>query len=171
MKQRHLYLLLFSVPALVAALLAGFVVLAGAAGALWLFVYGDNPWPGAAEAALVVLFAAVSLAAWAVLLRRAYRAGEQHERAGVQPKVGRLAIAAAGITALLLILVGLHQWNVGNIGPKPDSAVCSDFCASRGFAGSSMPPRDAGTPTCTCVDAGGREPLTVPLHEAAARRP
>lgn len=171
MKQRHLYLLLFSVPALVAALLAGFVVLAGAAGALWLFVYGDNPWPGAAEAALVVLFAAVSLAAWAVLLRRAYRAGEQHERAGVQPKVGRLAIAAAGITALLLILVGLHQWNVGNLGPKPDSAVCSDFCASRGFAGSSMPPRDGGTPTCTCVDAGGREPLTVPLHEAAARRP
>ncbi|MDP3761157.1 MAG: hypothetical protein Q8R01_11655 [Ramlibacter sp.] len=168
MKQRHLYLLLFSVPALIGALLAGFVVLAGAAGGLWLFVYGDNPWPGAAEAALVALFAAVSLAVWAVLLRRAYLAGEQHEQAGDPPKAGRLAIAAAGITALLLILVGLHQWNVGNIGPKPGSVVCSDFCASRGFAGSSMPPRDAGTPTCTCVDAGGRDALTVPLQEAAA---
>jgi formate hydrogenlyase subunit 3/multisubunit Na+/H+ antiporter MnhD subunit len=166
MRQRHLYLLLFSLPALIAALLAGFVVLAGAAGAMWLFVYGDDPWPGAAEAALVVLFAAVSLAAWAVLLRRAYRAGEEHEQAGAPPKAGRVAIAAAGITALLLVLVGLHQWNVGNIGPKPDSVVCSDFCASRGFAGSSMPPRDAGTPTCTCADAGGRDALTVPLHEA-----
>jgi hypothetical protein len=171
MKQRHLYLLLFSVPALIAALLAGFVVLAGAAGVLWLFVYGDDPWPGAAEAVLVVLFVVISLAAWAALLRRAYRAGEQQERVGAPPKAGRLAIAAAGITALLLLLVGLHQWNVGNIGPKPDSVVCSDFCGSRGFAGSSMPPRDTGMRTCTCVDAGGREPLTVPLDEAAARRP
>ncbi|MDF3032163.1 MAG: hypothetical protein K0R03_2721 [Moraxellaceae bacterium] len=171
MKRRHLYLLLFSVPAFIAALLAGFVVLAGAAGVMWLFVYGDDPWPGAAEAALVVLFAVVSLSAWAVLLRRAYRAGEQQEQADAPPKTGRLAIAAAGITALLLSLVGLHQWKVGNIGPEPDSVVCSNFCASRGFAGSSMPPRDAGTPACTCVDAAGREPLTVPLHEAAARRP
>jgi len=170
MKRRHLYLLLFGVPALIAALLAGFVVLAGAAGVMWLFVYGDDPWPDAAEAALIVLFAVVSLAASAVLLRRAYRAGEQHEQGGTPPNAGRLAIAAAGISALLLILVGLHQWNVGNIGPEPDSVVCSDFCASRGFAGSSMPPRNAGTPTCTCVDAAGREPLTVPLHEAAARR-
>lgn len=171
MKRRHLYLLLFSVPALIAALLAGFVVLAGAAGVMWIFVYGDDPWPGAAEAALLALFVVVSLAAFAALLRRAYRVGEQHERAGAPPKTGRLAIAAAGFTALLLLLVGLHQWNVGNIGPKPDSVVCSEYCASRGFAGSSMPPRDVGDPTCTCVDADGREPLTVPLHEAAVRRP
>jgi hypothetical protein len=166
MKRPHLYLLLFSVPALVAALLAGFMVLAGAAGVLWLFVYGDDPWPGAAEATLVALFASVSLATWAVLLRRAYRAGEEHEQVGAPPKVGRLAVVAVGWTALLLVVVGLHQWNVGNIGPKTESMLCADFCASRGFAASSMPPRNAGTPTCTCMDDRGREALTVPLHEA-----
>lgn len=166
MRRPHLYLLLFSVPALVAALLAGFIVLATAAGVMWLFVYGDDPWPGAAEAALVALFAAVSLAAWTVLLRRAYRAGQQDERAGTPPRTGRLALAAAGFTALLGVLIGMHQWRVGNIGPKSDSLVCSDFCAARGFKGSSMPPRDAGKPTCTCIDDGGHPALTVPLAEA-----
>lgn len=169
MKHRYLYLLLFSVPALIASLLAGFVALAGAAGMLWLFVYGDDPWPRAAETALLVLFAAVSLAAGAVCFRRAYRAGEQLEKTGAAPPIGRLSIAAAGLTTMLLILVGLYQWNIGNIGPKSDSVVCSDFCASRGFVGSSMPPRNAGPPTCTCVDAGGRDALAVPMQEA--RRP
>jgi hypothetical protein len=168
MKRPHLYLLLFGVPALVAALLAGFAVLAAAAGVLWLFVYGDDPWPQPAEASLVALFASVSLAVWAVLLRRAYLAGEQDERAGTPLKPGRLAATAAGATALLLALVGLHQWRVGNIGPVPDSVVCSDFCTARGFAGSSMPPRDAGTPTCTCLDDGGGNALTVPMQDASA---
>lgn len=166
MRRPHLYLLLFSVPALVAALLAGFVVVAGAAGAMWLFAYGDDPWPGEAEAALMGLFAAVGLAVGAVLLRLAYRAGMQDEQAGTPLKAGGLAAAAAGITALLGVLVGLHQWRVGNIGPKSDSLVCSDFCAAKGFDGSSMPPRDAGKPTCTCIDDGGHQALTVPLAEA-----
>jgi len=166
MKQSRLYLLLFSIPALVAAFVAGFAVLAVTAGVMWLFVYGDDPWPGAAEAALVVVFAAVSLGVLSILLHRVYRLGEQHEQAGKPPKAGRLAAAAAGATALLLALVGLHQWNVGNIGPRSDSLVCSEFCGSRGYDGSSMPPRNAGTPTCSCIDAGGRPALTVPLHEA-----
>jgi hypothetical protein len=166
MKRPHLYLLLFGVPSLFAALLAGFVAVAGTAGVMWLFVYGDDPWPHEAEIALVALFAAVSLAVGAVLLRRAYRAGEQAEQAGAPPKTARLALAAAGLTALLLALVGMHQWRVGNIGPKTDSVACSESCAARGFAGSSMPPRDAGPPTCTCIDDGGRKALTNPLPEA-----
>jgi hypothetical protein len=45
MRRRHLYVFMFSVPGLLASLLVSFAVFGAAAGVLWLFVYGDKPWP------------------------------------------------------------------------------------------------------------------------------
>ena len=44
-QRRHLYVLTFSVPALLAAFLASAVLTAVAGGFLWIFVFGDNTWP------------------------------------------------------------------------------------------------------------------------------
>jgi hypothetical protein len=44
MRRRYLYVLMFSVPALLASLMMSVAVLGTAAGVLWLFVYGDDPW-------------------------------------------------------------------------------------------------------------------------------
>lgn len=56
MKQRYLYVLLFSVPALLAAALIALFLFGVAAGALWIFVYGDTSWPASAGKVLPGIF-------------------------------------------------------------------------------------------------------------------
>jgi hypothetical protein len=72
-------------------------------------------------------------------------------------------LAAGAVTLLAGGVMALHQFSVGNLGPASDSERCSNFCQDKGFTGSSMPPRNTGQATCSCVDAQGREALTVPL--------
>jgi hypothetical protein len=50
--RRHVYVLLFAVPALLVSIIAAALMLAASAGALWLFVYGDDPWPNTANVLL-----------------------------------------------------------------------------------------------------------------------
>src|SRR6185369_12892896 len=108
-----LYVLVFALPALLVSGIAAFALFGAAAGAMWLFAFGDNPWPQAAQTALGLGFAAAWLALW----------------------LGLLALA---------FVFGRHK----------------------GFSGSSMPPRNAGNPTCSCIDTHGREAITVPIAEA-----
>ena len=42
MRRRHLYVLLFALPTFLLSIVAGATLLGAAAGALWLFVFGDN---------------------------------------------------------------------------------------------------------------------------------
>jgi len=168
MKQRHLYLLLFAAPALLAALVAGMALFGAAAGMLWLFVYGDDPWPSWTEGALAAVFGLVALAIWAWLLSLAFAAGMKRE-AGGETRPAPFALAA-GATLLLLGGIVLQQWSVGNIGPKSPGVVCAEHCATQGFAASGMPPREAGPPMCNCLDDQGRIARSVPLGEAASER-
>lgn len=168
MKQRHLYLILFAAPALLAALVAGMALFGAAAGVLWLFVYGDEPWPSWTEGVLVAVFGLVALAIWAWLLSLAHAAGMKRE-AGGDSRTAPFALAA-GATLLLLGAIVLQQWRVGNIGPKSPGLVCAEYCAAQGFAASGMPPRDAGPPVCNCLDEQGRTARSVPLGEAPPGR-
>ncbi|MEO7391002.1 MAG: hypothetical protein ABIU58_02440 [Ramlibacter sp.] len=169
MKQRHLYVLLFAVPALLVALVPGVIAVAAVAGGLWLFVYGDNAWPPVAQTVLVATGGITSLALWIWLLSIAYIRGRRRE--AEDPRQPLPVALAAGTTFGVIALVALHQWSVGNVGPKPDSMVCAEYCSSLGFAGSAMPPRDAGPARCSCLDAKGRETPPVLLQDAASALP
>ncbi len=161
MKKRHQFVLLYAVPALLVALLASFALFGAAAGVLWIFVYGDNPWPAQAGTALAVGFGAAFVCLWGAFLAMAYRAGrKQEERAGAG---SGHALTAAAISACAILFMLLYQWRVGNIGPRPDSVACADYCRSRGYAGSGTPPRNAAEQTCSCHDAQGREALKLPM--------
>jgi hypothetical protein len=168
MKGRHLFLLVYAVPALLASVAVALALSGALAGALWLFVFGDNPWPSWAGKVLVALTVLAFAATWAALLAWAYAAGKGREQAKA-PMTRNVAVAA-GMTALLLLLGLGYQWRVGNIGPKDDDALCSDFCRDKGFAGSGTPPRNQGVFTCSCFDAQGRETLKVPMNQVPGRR-
>lgn len=53
-----LRLVLIAIPSFLAAILPGLLVTGAFAGFLWLFVYGDDPWPGIANFAVAATFAA-----------------------------------------------------------------------------------------------------------------
>jgi len=167
LKRRYLYVLLFSVPIVLASAVISFAVFGAAAGVLWLFVAGDSPWPSSANTSLVALFVLAFAASSLALTSRAYAVGRREEaQASLNAKH---ALAAVGATALLLLAVGAYQWHVGNIGARTDDVLCSEFCRAKGFAGSGMPPRNAGAATCTCFDTQGREVATVPMENVVPR--
>lgn len=155
------YVLVFAVPALLVSGMGALALFGAAAGALWLFAFGDDPWPRSAQSALGVGFGAAWLLMWAALLLLAFRRGESRDSAAPMPR--RDWVAAAGITLLVAAVGMLHQWRVGNLGPPSDSGRCAGYCDSRGYSGSSMPPRNTGVASCSCIDAQGREAITVPL--------
>lgn len=72
-------------------------------------------------------------------------------------------LLSTGITILLIIFIALQQWSVGNLGPKSDSMICSDYCSEQGYAGSGMPPQISGERTCSCYDNLGNEAIKIPL--------
>jgi hypothetical protein len=165
MKRRHKYVLLFAVPALLASAMVAVLVGAAVAGVLWLFVFGDNPWPPSVGTALTVLFVVVALVVWAVLLSVAYAYGRKQEARDFS--ILWPVVAAAGATAFLVALVVLQQWRVGNLGPKSADMLCSEYCRDKGYAASGMPPRNSGEATCSCLDAQGREAVKVPIDQIA----
>jgi hypothetical protein len=165
MKRRYLYALLYSVPALMLAAVLTAVLVGATWGVLWLFVFGDDPWPPLVDRLAPVLMFAVLATAWGLLLSAAYRWGKRQEvHADLNKKHVYLA---AGSAAALVLLVTLHQLSVGNIGPQPDVVACSGFCTAQQFGSSSFP-RDG---TCRCYGADGREALNVPMKDVRARQP
>jgi len=167
-KRRFVYPLLFALPALLASGIVALFASGAAAGALWLFVLGDDRWPASAGHVVVGTFVAAFAGTLAALLAAAYALGRRQEATGKIDR--RHLLAAAGATALLVLVVAAHQWRVGNLGPKSDGVLCSEHCLALGFAGSGTPPRDSGAATCSCYDAQGREATKVPLADLAARR-
>jgi hypothetical protein len=162
MKRRYAYVLLFAVPAMLTAAIVAVLLATAAAGGIWLFVFGDIPWPASASTALTALLVLVGLAAWAGLLSVAYSFGKRQEAfaaAGLRP-----VMAAIGATAILALLVVFQQWRVGNLGPKSVDIACAEYCREKGFPASGMPPRDMGDATCGCFDTDGREKVRVPIR-------
>lgn len=153
MKRRYIYALMFSVPAFLFSAILTAVLIAAIAGALWIFVFGDNVWPSFVNRSMSVLIFAVFGFVWLALLSTAYAWGKRQEASAVLNK--NHVFFAVGSSVGLVLLALLHQLNVGNIGPKPDSIVCSDFCATKNFS-SSMSPQDG---SCRCLGSDGREDL------------
>lgn len=168
MKRRYAYVLLFAVPATLAAAIGAVLVGAAVAGGLWLFVFGDNPWPASASTALTVLLVLVGVGAWVGLLTLAYAFGKTQEVRATP--ILRPLLAAAGATSILVFLVVFQQWSVGNLGPKSIDVLCSEYCREKGFPASGMPPRDSGAATCSCFDMKGGEALKVPIGEITLRK-
>jgi hypothetical protein len=161
MKKRYLYALLFGLPGLFIAGMVSIFGFAALTGLLWLFVFGDNPWPAYSEPVLASLFVLVVLALWMFFIVLGYFVGRRLEK---DPVLNRTHILiSVGLTLAFLLLLVFQQWSVGNLGPKTGSAQCSDFCSLHGYSGSGMPPAISGDRTCSCYDSNGNEVLKIPL--------
>jgi len=161
-------MLMFSVPSFLASIVISFALFGAATGVLWLFVLGDDPWPASANSMLMVMLIMSCIALWVAFISVAYIAGRKQEtHAAIDAKH---VVVSAAATAVLLLLVVSHQWSVGNIGPRSNGDLCSEFCRDRGFAGSGMPPRNTGVETCSCFDTQGREAIKVPIEDVIAER-
>ena len=163
MKKRYLYSLLFGIPGFFVAVIISFVVFGAAAGMLWLYFFGDNPWPASTEKMLPGLFSLTFLIIWISSIALGFVVGKRLEK---DPQLNRSHILiSSGLTILLILFIVLQQLSVGNLGPKSESALCSDFCRLQGYSGSGMPPKDSGDRTCSCYDNLGNEALKVPLDD------
>ncbi|MCI4569036.1 hypothetical protein [Lysobacter sp. CFH 32150] len=165
MKARFSYPLVFLLPNAMVAAIAAFVAAGLGGGILWLFVYGDDTWPQTAEYLVMGVAILASLATLTALSFASYSFGKRREASA---DLSWLHIAlAVGISMLLPALALLHQLSVGNIGPQPDSLLCSDFCTAKKF-GSSRFPQDG---TCRCNGADGNEALNVSMDSVRAKQP
>ena len=154
MKRRYLYLLLFATPAVLLALIAAGVTMAGAAGVLWIFVFGDDPWPRHSDFILGAVGLMAGVPVLGAALTMAWRAGKAQES---QPRVPRRHLGlAVGLTLVLGAVIVLQLAGPRPGGPASDSERCADLCRDAGYSTSSMPPRDSGLRTCSCLDGGGR---------------
>jgi len=117
MKARFAYPLAFFIPSAMAALLSAIVVGGAAGGILWLFVFGDDPWPAGTDKAVMTLVALVAGATLAALLFAGYSFGKKREvHGGLSRQHLMLAFA---ISVLLPALALLYEWQVGNLGGDP----------------------------------------------------
>ncbi|MEW6405095.1 MAG: hypothetical protein AB1649_25135, partial [Chloroflexota bacterium] len=163
MKKRYLYALLFGMPGFFIAGIVSLFVFGGTTGLLWIFLFGDDPWPTSADMVLIVLLAVVFLALWAASITAGYFVGMFLE---ADPTMNRKHILlSGGLTLLFILFIALQQLSVGNLGPRSDSALCSEFCARQGYAGSGVLGRDPSERTCSCYNSKGKEVLKVPMEE------
>jgi hypothetical protein len=161
MKKRFLYSILFGIPGFFISLIVSFVIFGVAVGILWIYVFGDNPWPSSTEKILPILFALIFLTVWIASIAAGYVTGKKLES---DPALNKTHIlVSGGLTIMFILFIALQQLSVGNIGPKSEDALCSEFCNQQGYSGSGMPPRNSGERTCSCFDNSGREVLKVPL--------
>lgn len=161
MKKRYLYSLLFGVPGFFVSAVLSFLIFGTTAGILWIFFFGDTPWPSSIETVLPFLFGLVFLMLWIASIVIGYVTGQRLEK---DPALNRNHILVSGaLTILFIVLIVLQQLSVGNIGPKSDTVICSEYCSQKGYTGSGMPPQNSADRTCSCYDSSGNEALKVPL--------
>jgi hypothetical protein len=162
MKKRYLYSLLFAVPGFFVSLIIAFALFGAAAGFLWIFVFGDNTWPEASGNMLTLLLVIVFLVLWVTSIVVGFVSGKKLE---AEPELNRKhVLASVGLTIVPIIFIALHQFNVGNLGPKTDGQLCLDYCLENGYSGSGTPPKNSGDRSCFCYDNTGREVLNVPIE-------
>ena len=161
MKKRYIYSILFGVPGFIISLMISFVVAGFAGGVLWIYIFGDDPWPAYIQTALPILFALVFMTTWLACLIIGFIMGKGLEQ---KPTLNKKHILASiSVTLISVLFIVFHQLSIGNLGPKSDGVRCSDFCSQRGYSASSMPPRDSGERSCSCLNESGNEIITVPI--------
>ncbi len=161
MKKRYLYALLFGAPGFFLSLIIAFLVFGAAAGFLWIFAFGDNPWPATIETTLSILLVLTVLLLWTASIAIGFIFGKKLEAASQLNRTH--VMISIGLTIAPMLFILLHQFHVGNLGPKNDSQICSDFCRQKGYSVSGQPPKNAGDRSCLCYDDSGYEILNVPM--------
>src|SRR3954469_15653517 len=151
MRRRYLFVAMFGVPAILAALLGAGALTGTIAGMFWIFIFGDNTWPDYAGWVLGAVFGVTFLAISIGAARLAYLAGLKAEAGGTL-NAGYVALSALA-TAVLVGIFMTWPWGLDKMGSPPDDVACASFCRSHEFVGSSMPPRDSGKRVCGCIDA------------------
>lgn len=163
MKKRVIYSILFGIPGLIAAGITTLLFSGMILGVLWLFVFGDNPWPSIIDTILPVLLILVFLASWAAFIVLGYLIGKQLEP---NPTMNKSHIVISlSITLIAILFIVLYQFSLGNIGPQPDSVRCSDYCSENGYSASSLSPQNAGPQICSCLDNAGEVIMTVSIDK------
>jgi hypothetical protein len=161
MKKRYIYALLFGIPGFFLSVAISSILFGVFLGILWIYVFGDDPWPSPTENILGALLVFTSLTVWIGSITIGYKLGKRLEN---DPTLNQKHILiATGLTVMLITLIILQQWRVGNLGPKSETLICSDFCVQKGYSGSGMPPKDSGDRRCRCYDNLRNEALQVPL--------
>ena len=161
MKKRYVYSLLFGIPGFFVAGIISIVAFAAGTGILWIYFFGDNPWPASTEKILSVLLALIFLILWVAFITTGFVTGKRLEK-DPQLNKGHILLSS-GLTILFILFIAIQQLSVGNLGPKSDGVACSDYCSLQGYSGSGMPPQNSGDRSCSCYDNLGREVLKVPL--------
>ncbi len=113
MKRRYVYSILFGVPGLIVAFIASVLVFGSLMGFLWLFVFGDSPWPPLIESVLPVSFVAALLTTWIGTLVAGYFIGQARENDAALNKLH--VLVSVGATMLFTSAILLYEWGVGNI--------------------------------------------------------
>jgi hypothetical protein len=161
MKKRYLYALLFGIPGFFVSGIVSMLVFGGVIGILWLFVFGDDPWPVSPDGVLSIILVGTFLALWIVCVLAGYTVGKRLEN---DPALNWIhVLISGGLTFLLILFIVLQQLSVGNLGPKSEGTLCHEFCTQKGYSASGTPPRDSGDRSCICLDDLGNEALKVPL--------
>ena len=165
MQKRYLYILLFGLPGLLLSLILTVLSFGMLSGGLWLFVFGDNPWPVQIQKILPILFALLFIVLWITIIAMGYVYGKRMEHVP-GPNVQHIVVSIGFALALVSMIV-MHQLRVGNPGAKPETILCADYCSENGYAASGKPPRDSGDAVCSCFDDQGNEAVKVPMARIA----
>jgi hypothetical protein len=161
MKKRYIYAFLLGVPGFLVSLIISSVVTAAAAGFLWIYVFGDSPWPASAGKMLPLLFIVSFMVLWSAFIAVGFITGK---KIGEDQDLDTKHIMVSAGTAIVLIaVIVLYEMRVGNIGPKSDTRLCAEFCGEKGYQGSSMSPKDSGELLCTCFGHDGQQIMKVPM--------
>lgn len=106
MRLRHRYLLVGIAWALFLAPVVTYFVLVLFLGVLWLYVFGDNPWPASLHWLALVVAAVVFISTAALSIYLAYRCGREREiEAEVDDPQERRRVLLAGLTPVALIAI------------------------------------------------------------------
>ena len=106
MKLRHRYLLAGVAWALFLAPVVTYFVLALVLGVLWLYVFGDNPWPASLDWLVLVVASVVFISTAALSIYLAYRYGREREiEAEVDDPRQRRRVLLAGLAPVALIAI------------------------------------------------------------------
>src|SRR5258706_13823084 len=79
MKKRYLYTLLFGIPGFFIAGIISLFFFGAFFGVLWIFIFGDNPWPASTKTFTSILFVFVFLILWIGLIVLVYRISRGYE--------------------------------------------------------------------------------------------
>ncbi len=161
MKQSVLYGILFAVPGIAISLLVTFLSTGLILGIFWLFIFGDSSWPGWVSILVPILSVCIFLVSLVVISNWGYQTGTKLE--GHSKPVFRHFIYSF-IATIIPVLAFVIQYTRTTDEEFP-SFICSDYCQTRGYSGSSIPPEITGIRTCSCLNDNGIEDITIELDK------